>query len=129
MKYNQQVVLKHDHGITAQWIADDWSWMAIATYFQLDKEGTKADGTKVVYKKWVLGNCSGPWTGVSEDGKSLTVLSGFEAERNQVSGEANLLLSLFNATIGGKKAFSNVWTAASIGLDDGFWPEDREEKE
>lgn len=127
MKFNQQVVLKHDHGITAQWVSDDWSWMAIATYFQLDQEGTKADGTKVTYKKWVLGNCSGPWTGMSEDGKSLTVISGYEEERNQVSGEANLLLTLFNAYTGGKKAFEGIWKASTIGLDDGFWPEDRPE--
>ena len=127
MKYNQQVVLKHQGGITAQWISEDWSWMAIATYFQLDQEGTKADGTKVTYKKWVLGNCSGPWTGMSEDGKSLTVIPGYEEERNQVSGEANLLLTLFNAYTGGKKAFEGIWKASTIGLDDGFWPEDRPE--
>ena len=127
MRFKQQVILKHDHGITAQWIADDWSWMAIATYFQMDQEGTKADGTKVTYKKWALGNCSGPWTGITPDTKSLTVLPGFEAERNQVSGEANLLLTLFNAYTGGKKAFEGIWKASTIGLDGGFWPEDREE--
>jgi hypothetical protein len=64
---------------------------------------------------------------MSEDGKSLTVLPGFETERNQVSGEANLLLTLFNAYTGGKKAFESIWKASTIGLDGGFWPEDRPE--
>ena len=78
MRFKQHVLLKHDHGITAQWVSDDWSWMAVATYFQLEQEGTDVDGNTVTYKKWVLGNCSGPWTGVSEDGKNLTIIHGHE---------------------------------------------------
>ena len=34
MKFNQQVLLKHKYGITAQWISDDFSWTAVATYQQ-----------------------------------------------------------------------------------------------
>jgi len=123
MKFKQQVILKHDHGITAQWMSEDYSWMGIATYFELEKEGTNSEGATVTYKKWVLGNCSGPWTGISEDGKSLTVIPGYDNERNQVSGEANILLTLFNAYTGGKKAFASIWKAPTIGFDN-FWPED-----
>ena len=39
MRFKQQVLLKHDNGITAQWISEDWSCMAIATYYQQEKEG------------------------------------------------------------------------------------------
>ena len=128
MRFKQQVILKHDHGITAQWVSDDWSWMAVATYFQLEQEGTDVDGNTVTYKKWVLGNCSGPWTGVSEDGKNLTIIPGFESERNNVSGEANVYLSLFNAYTGGKNAFNNMWKGSKIGFDNDFWPEDKPEE-
>ena len=128
MRFKQQVILKHDHGITAQWVSDDWSWMAVATYFQLEQEGTDVDGNTVTYKKWVLGNCSGPWTGVSEDGKNLTIIPGFESERNNVSGEANVYLSLFNAYTGGKSAFNNMWKGPQIGFDNDFWPEDKPEE-
>jgi len=128
MRFKQQVILKHDHGITAQWISDDYSQMAVATYFQLEQEGTDVDGNTVTYKKWVLGNCSGPWTGVSEDGKNLTIIPGFESERNNVSGEANVYLSLFNAYTGGKNAFNNMWKGPQIGFDNDFWPEDKPEE-
>ncbi len=128
MRFKQQVILKHDHGITAQWVSDDWSWMAVATYFQLEQEGTDVDGNTVTYKKWVLGNCSGPWTGVSEDGKNLTIIPGFESERNNISGEANVYLSLFNAYTGGKNAFNNMWKGSKIGFDNDFWPEDKPEE-
>ena len=74
MKFNQQVILKHVGGITAKWVSDDWSWMAIATYYQQEKEGKNVDGETVKIKTWVLGNCSGPWTGVSPDGKDLTII-------------------------------------------------------
>ena len=124
MKFNQQVVLKHDFGITAQWISDDYSQMAVATYFQQEREGKNADGETVKIKTWVLGNCSGPWTGVSPDGKELTIIPGYEGVRSQVSGEATLILTCINGTIGGKKAFSSIWKAATIGFDD-FWPEDQ----
>ena len=128
MRFKQQVILKHDHGITAQWVSDDWSWMAVATYFQLEQEGTDVDGNTVTYKKWVLGNCSGPWTGASEDGKNLTIIPGFESERNNISGEANVYLSLFNAYTGGKNAFNNMWKGSKIGFDNDFWPEDKPEE-
>ena len=128
MRFKQQVILKHDHGITAQWVSDDWSWMAVATYFQLDQEGPDVDGNTGTYKKRVLGNCSGPWTGVSEDGKNLTIIPGFESERNNISGEANVYLSLFNAYTGGKNAFNNMWKGSKIGFDNDFWPEDKPEE-
>lgn len=127
MKFNQQVILKHDHGITAQWVSDDWSWMAIATYYQQEKQGKNVDGETVIIKTWALGNCSGPWTGVTPDGKELTIIPGYEDVRNQVSGEATLLLTCINGTIGGKKAFQSIWKAATIGFDN-FWPEDRVEE-
>ncbi len=115
MTFKQLVILKHEHGITAQWQSTDWSWMAIATYHQIEEEG---------HKRWVLDNCSGPWTGLTEDGKGLTIIEGYEAERNNVSGTANLLLTLFNAYIGGKKAFESIWKERTIGFDN-FWPEDQ----
>jgi len=124
MKFKQQVILKHDHGITAQWISEDWSNMAIATYYQQEKEGQNVDGEIVKIKTWVLGNCSGPWTGVTPDGKELTIIPGYENIRNDVSGEATLILTCINGTIGGKKAFQSVWNASTIGFDD-FWPEDK----
>ena len=124
MKFKQQVILKHDHGITAQWISEDWSCMAIATYYQQEKEGQNVDGEIVKIKTWVLGNCSGPWTGVTPDGKELTIIPGYENIRNDVSGEATLILTCINGTIGGKKAFQSVWNASTIGFDD-FWPEDK----
>ena len=126
MRFKQQVILKHEHGITAQWISEDWSWMAIATYYLQEKEGTNVDGEPVTIKTWALGNCSGPWTGVSADGKELTIIPGYEEVRNQVSGEATLILTCINGTIGGKKAFASIWNASTIGFD-GFWPEDKPE--
>jgi len=123
MKFKQQVILKHDHGITAQWISEDWSWMAIATYYQQEKEGKNADGEVVKYKTWVLGNCSGPWTGITPDGKELTIIPGYENVRNEVSGEATLILTCINGTVGGKKAFSSIWSGSTIGFDN-FWTED-----
>ena len=78
---------------------------------------------EVIIKKWALANCSGPWTGLSEDGKELTVIPGHEEARNKIAGEASLLLTLFGAYIGGKKPFENLWTGATIGFED-FWPED-----
>ena len=50
MRFKQQVLLKHDHGITAQWISEDYSQMAVATYFQQEKEGKNVDGENVVIK-------------------------------------------------------------------------------
>jgi len=124
MKFNQQVIFKHDFGITAQWISDDNSQMAVATYFQQEKEGKNADGEIVKIKTWVLGNCIGPWTGVSADGKELTIILGYEGVRSQVSGEATLILTCINRTIGGKKAFSSIWNAPTMGFDN-FWLEDQ----
>ena len=116
MKFNQQVLLKHDHGITAQWVSDDWSWMAIATYYQQEKIGKNVDGEEVTIKTWALGNCSGPWTGLSSDGKELTIVPGYEKERDQVAGEAMLILTCINATLGGEKALESIWKAAKIGF-------------
>lgn len=129
MKFNQHVILKHKHGITAQWMSDDWTQMSIATYQQIEIKATKsnpdpdASNEEVIIKKWALANCSGPWTGLSEDGKELTVIPGHEEARNKIAGEASLLLTLFGAYIGGKKPFENLWTGATIGFED-FWPED-----
>ena len=76
------------------------------------------DGEEVVVKKWALTNCSGPWTGVSEDGKTLTVISGYENERNNIAGEANLLLTCFNAYAGGAAAIESIWKGGEYGLLD-----------
>jgi hypothetical protein len=117
MTFNQQVLLKHEGGITAQWISSDYSWMAIATYYQQEKEGKNVDGEIVKYKTWVLGNCSGPWTGVTPDGKELTLVEGYEQERDQVSGEATLILTCINATINGNNALNSIWKATKIGFE------------
>jgi len=117
MRFKQQVLLKHDHGITAQWISDDYSQMAVATYYQQEKEGKNVDGENVVIKTWVLGNCSGPWTGVTPDGKELTIVPGFEKERDQISGEATLILTCINATLNGDNALNSIWTATKIGFE------------
>ena len=126
MKFNQHVLLKHDHGITAQWVSEDWSWMAVATYHQNEIKGKNVDGEEVVIKKWVLSNCSGPWTGVSADGKSLTVIPGYESERNNIGGEANLLLTCFNAYAGGAAAIKSMWKGGNFGLftDEEMFPND-----
>ena len=118
MKFNQHVLLKHDHGITAQWVSEDWSWMAVATYQQNEIKGKNTDGEDVVIKKWALTNCSGPWTGVSEDGKSLVIIPGYEAERNNIAGEANVLLTCFNAYAGGAAAIESLWKGGEYGLLD-----------
>ena len=129
MKFNQHVILKHEHGITAQWMSEDWTQIAIATFQQNEIKAIKhnpdpdASSEEIYIKKWALTNCSGPWTGISEDGKSLTVIPGYEEARNKIAGEASLLLTLFGAYIGGKKPFTNLWQANTIGFDD-FWPED-----
>ena len=41
MKFNQHVILKHEYGITAQWMSADWTQTAIATYQQNDIKTTK----------------------------------------------------------------------------------------
>lgn len=104
MKFTQQILFKHQHGITAQWINDDFSWMAIATYQQTQN------------KKWSLVNCNGPWSGIGEDGESLTIISGYEDERSSISSEATMLLSAFNAYIGGKKIVEITWNGLTKGL-------------
>ena len=45
MKFNQQVLLKHKYGITAQWISDDFSCTAIATYQQNEIKTKKLETT------------------------------------------------------------------------------------
>lgn len=118
MRFKQHVLLKHDHGITAQWVSDDWSWMAVATYQQNEINARNTDGEEVVVKKWALTNCSGPWTGVSEDGRSLVIVPGYEPSRNNISGEANVLLTCFNAYMGGAAAIESIWKGAIYGLMD-----------
>ena len=92
--------------------------MAVATYQQNEIKARNIDGEEVVVKKWALTNCSGPWTGVSEDGKTLTVISGYENERNNIAGEANLLLTCFNAYAGGAAAIESIWKGGEYGLLD-----------
>ena len=116
MTFKQTVLLKHEHGITAQWQSDDWTWMAIATYYEQEVEGTNVDGETVTVKRWVLGNCSGPWTGISEDGKTLTIVPGYEKERDFISGQATLILTCISATVGGEKALKSIWTGPTIGF-------------
>jgi len=116
MRFNQQVLLKHEHGITAQWMADDYSNMAIATYQQEKGTGTDVDGNQVILKKWVMVNCSGPWTGLSEDGKSLVINGMFDAERKNIAGEATVILTCLNATLGGEKVLDGFWNAQKIGF-------------
>ena len=103
MRFKQHVLLKHDHGITAQWISDDWSWMAVATYQQNEIKARNIDGEEV---------------GVSEDGKTLTIISGYENERNNIAGEANVLLTCFNAYAGGAAAIQSIWKGGEYGLLD-----------
>ncbi|MAR65881.1 MAG: hypothetical protein CL833_01385 [Crocinitomicaceae bacterium] len=117
MRFKQQVLLKHDNGITAQWISEDWSCMAIATYYQQEKEGKSVDGEIVKYKTWALGNCSGPWTGISPDGKELTFISGYEKQHEKIASEASLILTCINAAVGGEKALNSIWSANKIGFD------------
>ena len=117
MTFNQQVLLKHEGGITAQWISSDYSWMAIATYYQQEKEGKNVDGEIVKYNKWVLVNCSGPWTGVTPDGKELTIIEGYDKIRNEISGEATLILTCINATINGDNALNTIWRSNKIGFE------------
>jgi hypothetical protein len=50
MKFNQQVLLKHKYGITAQWISDDFSCTAIATYQQNEIKTKNSDGEEVIVK-------------------------------------------------------------------------------
>lgn len=125
MKFKQNVFLKHPHGITAQWISEDYSTLAIATYQQNEIKATNTSGEEVVVKKWALTNCSGPWTGVSEDGKSLVIIPGYEKELAEISSQANIILTCIGAYIGGKKAFTNMWQATILGIENDFWPEDR----
>ena len=123
MRFKQQVLLKHDHGITAQWISEDYSQMAVATYFQQEKEGKNVDGENVIIRTWVLGNCSGPWTGLSPDGRDLVIISGFEKEHEKIASEASLILTCINATIGGEKALNSIWSANKIGFDGSVFSE------
>ena len=127
MKFNQHVILKHEYGITAQWMSADWAQMAIATYQQNDIKTTKHNpdpdaSIDKIYKRWTLINCSGPWTSISENGKSITIIPGYEDTRNKIAGEASLLLTLFGADSGGKIPFENLWTGNTIGFEN-FWPE------
>jgi len=116
MAYKQQILLKHKNGITAQWISEDFSWIAVATYQQNEIKIKHKDGGDVIIKKWALTNCSGPWTGTSEDGKSLIILPHYDDIRNPISGEANIILTSINAYIGGKKTIESYWQADIVGL-------------
>lgn len=130
MKFNQQIAFKHDHGITLQWVSEDNSWLAIVTYQQevikkLDSNSDPdASNKEITFKKWSLINCSGPWTGLSADGNSLTIIPGFEDVRNKISGEATLILTCINNVVEGKKLFESIWKSPTMGFDD-FWPEDK----
>jgi hypothetical protein len=116
MKFNQQVLLKHKYGITAQWISDDFSSTAIATYQQNIIKTKNAEGEDVIIEKWSLTNCSGPWTGTSEDGKSLVIIPGHEDSRNHISGQATVILTAISAYEGGKKTIESYWKGQIIGL-------------
>jgi hypothetical protein len=116
MKFNQQVLLKHKYGITAQWISDDFSCTAIATYQQNEIKTKNSDGEEVIVKKWSLTNCSGPWTGTSEDGKSLVIVDGHENSIKNISGQASIILTAISAYAGGKKIIESYWKAQIIGL-------------
>lgn len=116
MVYKQQILLKHKYGITAQWIGEDFSWIAVATYQQNEIKIKHKDGGDAIIKKWALINCSGPWTGTSEDGKSLIILPNYDNIRNPISGEANIILTAINAYIGGKKTIESHWQADIVGL-------------
>lgn len=116
MKFNQQVLLKHKYGITAQWISDDFSCTAIATYQQNEIKTKNSDGEEVIVKKWSLTNCSGPWTGTSEDGKSLVIVDGHENSIKNISGQASVILTAISAYAGGKKIIESYWKAQIIGL-------------
>ncbi len=118
MKFKQQILLKHKHGITAQWISDDYNSMAIATYMQIEIKTKDVNGENVVVKRWCLTNCSGPWTGVSEDGKSLVINPGFEEGRSKIAGDADILLTAFNAYIGGPAVIKSYWSGALHGIVD-----------
>ena len=118
MKFNQQVLLKHKYGITAQWISDDFSSTAIATYQQNEIKTKNADGEDIIVKKWALTNCSGPWTGTSEDGKSLVIVSGYEEAMNHIAGQASIILTAISAYAGGKKTIESYWRGQIIGLFD-----------
>jgi len=50
MAYKQQILLKHKHGITAQWISEDFSWIAVATY-QQNEIKIKANLFYIFYRK------------------------------------------------------------------------------
>jgi hypothetical protein len=47
--------------------------------------------------------------------KSLNI--GYEQERDQVSGEATLILTCINATINGNNALNSIWKATKIGFE------------
>jgi len=117
MRFNQQILVKHEYGITAQWVSEDFSYTAIATYYQQEKESENIDGELVKYKTWVLGNCSGPWTGITPDKKELIIIDGYEKERNEISGQATLILTCINASTNGNNALNNIWKANKIGFE------------
>ena len=104
MKFNQHVILKHEYGITAQWMSADWTQTAIATYQQNDIKTTKHNpdpdaSIDKIYKRWTLINCSGPWTSISENNKSITIIPGYEDARNKIAGEASLLFKKKNRSV------------------------------
>lgn len=116
MTFNQQIFLEHEHGATVQWQSEDWSWSAIALYHQIELEGTNIDKEVVKYKQWVLGSCTGPWTGY-EDGK-LVFNGQYEQQRDNICGEANLILTCLNGTINGREALKSIWRGFYINTKD-----------
>ena len=116
MRFNQQVLLEHEHGATAQWVSDDYSCTAIALYHQIELEGTNRDKEVVKFKKWVLGSCTGPWTGL-EDGR-LVFNGEYEQQRDNVCGEANLILTCLNGTVNGREALKSIWRGHHINTMD-----------
>ena len=81
MKFNQHVLLKHDHGITAQWVSEDWSWMAVATYQQNEIKGKNTDGKEVV-----MPMLAQAW--IEHKGYKVAVGSGWNQEQ-RIRYEAN----------------------------------------
>jgi len=117
-RFEQTVLLKHAGGITAQWLNSFSNQVAICTYSPKDNG------------KYSLDYVSSPWTGINKhdtDDSSqweLTIIPGYEKEREQIASEAMLILTCLNASVGGERALQSIWNAPTIGFD---WPEHHEE--
>ena len=46
------------------------------------------------------------------------MISGYESVRNNIAGEANVLLTWFNAYAGGAAAIESIWKGGEYGLLD-----------